>query len=110
MLKIKDDVDLKELEEIGFKPKYDEDTGELCEYFWVTKKEKYFSIFGINIRPNKNESEPKRIKIKTIFKKDYKSKVWNKIWVVNNYQYNCTDLDKIYDLIQAGLIEKVEED
>lgn len=26
MLKIKDDVDLKELEKFGFKPKYDEDT------------------------------------------------------------------------------------
>jgi len=106
MLKIKDDVDLKELEKIGFKPKYDEDTGELCEYFWVSKKEYYFSIFGINIRLNKNESEPKRIKIKNIFKKDYKSKVW----VVDNYKYNCTDLDKIYDLIQAGLVEKVGED
>lgn len=106
MLKIKDDVDLKELEKMGFKPKYDEDTGELCEYFWVYEKKSYlkiFNIFGINIRLNKIESEPKRIKIKHIFKEVYKSKVW----VVDNYKYNCTDLDKIYDLIQAGLIEKV---
>ena len=29
MLKIKDDVNLKELEKFGFKPKYDEDTGKI---------------------------------------------------------------------------------
>ena len=33
MLKIKDDVDLEELEKFGFKPKYDVDTGELKEYY-----------------------------------------------------------------------------
>ena len=29
MLKIKDSVDLKELEKFGLKPKYEEDTGEI---------------------------------------------------------------------------------
>ena len=32
MLKIKDSVDLKELEKFGFKPKYDENTGRICAY------------------------------------------------------------------------------
>ena len=32
MLKIKDDVDLKDLEKYGFKPKYDENTGKICAY------------------------------------------------------------------------------
>ena len=32
MLKIKDDVDLKELKKFGFKPKYDEDTGKINAY------------------------------------------------------------------------------
>ncbi len=29
MLKLKDNVDLKELEKFGFKPKYDENTGNI---------------------------------------------------------------------------------
>ena len=32
MLKLKNNVDLKELEKFGFKPKYDEDTGEIKKY------------------------------------------------------------------------------
>ena len=32
MLRIKSNVDLKKLEEFGFKAKYDEDTGEVCAY------------------------------------------------------------------------------
>ena len=32
MLKIKNDVDLKELEKFGFKPRYDEITGKIVRY------------------------------------------------------------------------------
>ena len=32
-----------------------------------------------------------------------------KRWILDNYRYNCTDLDIIYDLIKADLVEKVEE-
>ena len=32
MLKIRDNVDLKELEKFGFKPKYDEYTGKIKAY------------------------------------------------------------------------------
>ena len=38
MLKIKDNVDLKELEKFGFKPKYDEDTGKIKAYEKIKKK------------------------------------------------------------------------
>ena len=38
MLKIIDDVDLKELEKFGFKAKYDEDTGEINAYEKVNKE------------------------------------------------------------------------
>ena len=48
MLKIKDNVDLKELEKYGLKPKYDEDTGEIkgfiknCHNNFVISDEFYF--------------------------------------------------------------------
>jgi hypothetical protein len=61
MLKIRDDVDLKELEKFGFKPKYDEDTGELKEYFYANNKETGLPMgCGINI---KKEDKPIKKKI-----------------------------------------------
>lgn len=86
MLKIKDDVDLKELEKFGF-------TNE--------------------------ESGFKNCYTKNI---DYTNYEYNKIYIMKNnrivrlghYQdeYGATDtlnLDIIYDLIQAGLVEKVSD-
>lgn len=110
MLKIKDDVDLKELEKFGFKPKYSEDTGELNEYFYVNTKETSCSYFlGINI---KKEKITKKARIRFTFKRDkyglpkVKEK---KVWVIDNYKYTYTDYNILYDLIQAGLVEKIEE-
>ena len=108
MLKIKDDVDLKELEKFGFKPKYDEDTGELHEYFSVNKDETSADGFlGIGI---KKEIKTKKLRIRHTFKRDKfgipKVKE-NKVWTIDNYRYYCTDLDKLYDLIKADLVEKV---
>ena len=40
MLKIKDKVDLKELEKFGFKPKYDEDTGKLVEMYRIRRRQR----------------------------------------------------------------------
>lgn len=77
MLKIKDNVDLKELEKFGFK--YYE-KGE----FWCI--EKYYS--DANIFVNKD---------KTI---DFEDEWWGKDFEL---------LDILFDLIQAGLIEKVKE-
>lgn len=91
MLKIKDSVDLKELEKFGFKPQFDEDTGEIIAY----KKNKDKTTFeGLFVKITEPES---KIRI-------YKSK--ERIWKLNPYE-NYYDLDMVYDLIQAGLVEKV---
>ena len=109
MLKIIDEVDIKELEKFGFKPKYSEDTGELNEYFYVNTKETgCYNFLGINI---KKETIKKRARIRFIFKKDKYGVPMvkeNKVWIIDNYKYTCTDYDILYDLIQAGLVEKIE--
>ena len=45
MLKIKNNVDLKELEKFGFKAKYDENTGNICAYEKKTLKNEYEGLF-----------------------------------------------------------------
>ena len=113
MLKIKDNVDLKELEKFGFKPKYSEENGKLTEYFFVKYKETSISMFlGISIIKKDAKANGKKLRIRKIFKRDNKGvPIVNedKIWVIDNDNYQYTDFDKLYDLIQAGLVEKVEE-
>ena len=85
MLKIKDDIDLKQLEKFGFKPKYDEDTGKIKRY----EKEK-ITIHGIRFID--------------IIKK-------NSGWIVginnNEMRINVFDFSTLYDLIKADLVEKL---
>ena len=38
MLKIKDNVDLKELEKFGFEPRYNEITGKIARYIKIDKR------------------------------------------------------------------------
>ena len=65
MLKIKDSVDLKELEKFGFKPKYSEENGELIEYFFVNNKEISISKFlGISIIKKDTSLRNKKIRIR----------------------------------------------
>lgn len=53
MLKINPEKDLKELEKFGFKPKYDEDTGELIKYFHTNNIEtEMLRSCGVNIKKN----------------------------------------------------------
>ena len=105
MLKIKDSVNLKELEKFGFKPKYSEENGELVEYFFVNNTETSISKFlGISII--KKDTSLRN-------KKDYRGIPLvneSKIWIIDNYNYQSTDFDILYDLIQAGSVEKVEEE
>ena len=83
MLKIKDDVDLKELEKFGFKNKKE-------KYEWYEYKNKFIEItIFLNLE---NECENKTIFILT-----------------NQYNRNYANIDIIYDLITAGLVEKIEE-
>lgn len=101
---IVEDENLCKIEEYGFRPKYDEDTGELKEYFWVNRKETSIDGFlGIGI---KKEIKTKKLKLRHTFKRDKfgvpKVKE-DKVWIIDNYRYYCTDLDKLYDLIQARI-------
>lgn len=84
MLKIKDDVDLKELEKFGFE---DDDERGFLEYYIgntqvlrINKWNRLISIIQLII----SQSGEKRKVAKEI-------------------------LNTLYDLIQAGLVEKVEE-
>ncbi len=93
MLKIKDNVDLKELEKFGFRAKYNEDTGEVQAY--QKKCEKDVGGLLISITETTN-----LIRIYRAFKGK------NIEWRINKYS-DYFDIDTLYDLIQAGLVEKV---
>ena len=87
MLKIKDNVDLKELEKFGF---------EINFVTGVYKKElksSYMDNYYIEVQKSR------RIIIETRIKDEY---------IRNLKSTNTDELDVIYDLIQAGLVEKVE--
>ena len=93
MLKIRDDVDLKELEKFGFKPKYDVNTGEIEAY---EKQQSKHEWLGLSVRVTD------MIRTFRIFKKTKKE------WRINPYnQY--FDVDLLFDLIQADLVEKVDD-
>ncbi len=91
MLKIKDNVDLKQLEKFGFKPKYDEDTGKIVAYQKKCEKD----VGGLLINITETTS---LIRIYRAFKEKVE-------WRINKYN-DYFDIDTLYDLIQAGLVEK----
>ena len=90
MLKIRDDVDLKELEKFGFKPKYDENTGKIRAYEKIKKEQEYIGLC-VTIETIKN-----RIRI---FRKN------DKEWRINPL-IDYFDVDTLYDLIKANLVAK----
>ena len=99
MLKIKDNVDLKELEKFGFKPKYDEDTGKLVEMYRITGDKRGTTI--------------------TMAENFYSNRKYKNFWhifsrnrrITDNGYVDLTtdDYEILYDLIKADLVEKVEE-
>lgn len=96
MLKIKDNVDLKELEKFGFKSKYDENTGNICAYEKKILKNEYEGLL-VTLQTTQSRIRIFRRYVKTTM-----------IWVIQKYN-DYFDIDTLYDLIQAGLVEKVEE-
>lgn len=87
MLKIKDDVDLKELENHGF------------------LKESWFDNQIVYVKPILDKFKKNNYKIAEI----QISKQDKEIMLDYYEQYNTYFDDTLYDLIQAGLVEKVEE-
>ena len=81
MLKIKDNVDLKELEKFGF---------EYKEYSLKSSNYKFYDF-----TPNNSIS---------VIQIEITSRL---IYLNDNNKYD--GLSKIYDLIQAGLVERVED-
>ena len=88
MLKIKDSVDLKELEKYGFK--YNE-YGDLCKELKI--KEQFDEVTVLSICVDLTDK-----------------KYLRRIGLITNGVY-CFDyeLDILYDLIKAGLVEKVDD-
>ena len=82
MLKIKDNVDLNELEKIGFKKT--KSTGGEIYYYPITWNYGLYIEVVVNI--------DRTISLD-----------------VNYEDFSSEDIDIFYDLIQAGLVEKVEE-
>ena len=67
-------------------------------------------VYFLGIFIVKKDYEKTKLRIRKSFKKDYRGVPLvkeNKVWTFNNYKYSCTALDKLYDLIQAGLVEKM---
>ena len=83
MLKIKDNVILDEIEKFGFKPKYDIDTGKLKKF--EKRDNQNNEIARIYFVDNDHCHEP-HFKI-----------------------HGLCDSETLFDLIQAGLVEKVED-
>ena len=87
------------IEQYGFKPEYDKETGELIELYRIRGDKKGTTI---NFDDNFNGKHKYR-NFWTIF-------TWNKR--ISNHGYmklTDDDYEILYDLILAGLIEKVEE-
>ena len=96
MLKIRNDIDLKELEKFGFKPKYDEDTGEVTEYYRING-----DIKGTTISMSENFSKERK------YKNFWRINIWNRKMYDHGY-INLTnnDYEILYDLIKADLVVK----
>lgn len=86
MLKIKDDVDLKELEKFGFE---DENGEYFSENMIIDSRHDDCAYVYINSKDNR--------KITMYVNSDD--------WLSEEI-----NLDKVYDLIQAGLVEKIKEE
>ena len=100
MLKIKDNVDLKELEKFGFK-----------HYYTIWKSDENVpddNEWGYNIEFTDIDKKV-AVPILNINEKDRQIREY----ISNDYESYCivkeSRLNVLYDLIQAGLVEKVVE-
>ena len=97
MLKIKDNVDLKELEKFGFAyRKY------YNNYIKLHSEKNYHDFVDNYIQIEKNGTIKPFVQLLDRHSEKYIDK--NQALIKDEF------LDTIYDLIQAGLVEKVEDD
>ena len=106
MLKIKDDIDLKELEKFGFKPCY---AGYIHYAENNNPNTRYFCDMRININPNCINNR------KVEFSLDNMSIWCNDLEQLerdaNNIKKSYEEFKKIcVDLLQAGLLEEIKEE
>lgn len=106
MLRIKEDVNLKELEKFGFK--YREEMGETHDYLYGSHKRSFYTekkyiyddgfttIEILSERKNSDWNHCNEIRQIWFYESDYDMQISN------------ASLDLLYDLIQAGLVEKCE--
>ncbi len=89
MLKIKESRYLNKLKELGFKPKYNEDTGEIYKYVYR------YEFCGTS-----------KVAVE-VEQRVYQQGQYDNVeyWRIGLIEFE--GLEKIYDLIQAGLVEKV---
>lgn len=102
MLKIKDNVDLKELEKFGFKKHKHEDEGVLVSK-WI--RETCYGDSG-DYPTNLNDYYFQFYPLIEIIEHKGKRLLYFRLHY-DHYVYNLAEV--LYDLIQAGLVEKVKE-
>ena len=100
MLKIKDDVDLKELEKFGIYPRYEcsETTGETR----IKELNTHYYTFE-KLRFKKKKKILARLRPKNLSLTPFEY-----VLVIENEIDKLINLDILYDLIKADLVEKVD--
>lgn len=95
MLKIKNNIDLKRLEDFGFRPKYNVDTGKIEKYI------KEYTYYGFDANRD-------YIAI-SVEKSEWQEGQYNTVEFWQLYLEKATEksIDLLYDLIISGIVEKM---
>ena len=107
MLKIREDVDLKELENYGFETGYYD--------YYTTKKTVVIPCYCYECECSEEDTEHNKIyENQTNFMVDKKTRIINRMTYggKSSYYFNILqpqDYDLLYDIIKADLVVKVEE-
>ena len=101
MIRIKENADLKELEKFGFKHKYDENTGEVKEYYiYIEETNRYGDKLGTKV-----SFQVTTYRSRFLFDRHYKHQ-----WELDDIDWYRKGIPELlYDLTVAGLIEKIED-
>lgn len=106
MLRIKENVDLKELEKFGFEKVYDKEWNEEKEKYERTDNYYYFKEISYLVDRETGYAVKSRI---NVAKKDRIIREGSSYIKYERELYEKFVEDLLYDLITAGMVEKVEE-